>query len=419
MSNNDLSKTNFSNENKADDGFTPVNGKRTKRQFDVLATPEPTKKSNVPNAPFKLKRESPLFEGGTKLDFSNVTSEKQSKRNLDILNETTDKKPKNNERKSNEEMPKSQVKTREIREDFGNPFEKQNKRNTDTNEEMPKSQVKTREIREDFGSPFEKQNKRNMEMSGLEEEIFKKSGGVKTREIREEFGNPFDKQNKKTREIPKYTHEVKEKEKEKKINVNDTESFPTLGNDNLFVPAVVKTENNKASVWNVFNPNLVGVKTVEKKAQPKLIVKQQVVNKPIIVTNNYSDDEYSEDYSEEQSEEANNYENEMEEDSDVVYKRELYQKRYDTIDQILYVKKNIDFYDINHLKFLKQLQSELYQLDDEIYRTEQLDNELERIYGPSYFNESLYDDAVKKRKEAEENKRNEEKSKEFLRMMGY
>ena len=72
--------------------------------------------------------------------------------------------------------------------------------------------------------------------------------------------------------------------------------------------------------------------------------------------------------------------------------------------------------------YLHQLEYELVNIEDEIYRFEDLENEMEKIYGPNYRNQSsLLDDENRKRvsndDELEAKRTNPEKWKEFFKML--
>ena len=253
---------------------------------------------------------------------------------------------------------------------------------------------------------------RGRDISELEAKILSTTGDVNVPNE-----NPFQKSAKKPgwgkkQDKPYYpTYDVKEPEvkKPEPINTNDSELFPTLGS--------VSTEAKKVSVWNVFNPTLMMVAQNKPVSVATKTIPKTTVEKPVVKSSNleyseteHSDDEYAEDeYYDEDYEE-------MEEDSEVVYWREMYQKRDQLIDDIRFVKRNMDRYNGQHVRFLRQLQQEIANVEDEIYRNECLNNDLEKIYGPSYFNyPSLYDEMKEKRDREYRENNSRQSTEEFLK----
>lgn len=276
----------------------------------------------------------------------------------------------------------------------------------------------------------------NRELSGLEEEIQREQQkNSSSRRNLDTFGKEIaDEQHiknekfakrenykKRTNQYDNYRHmpEPVIEKKEVNVNTNDSNLFPTL----------VKTtaDIKKLSVWNVFNPTIL-----EKNNEPIVIKQTQVTklvepinNQPSIGTNilkqnKDEDDDDEDEYYEYNSEDNDEEEDYEEEDEEIVYIREKYYKRDELINDIKFVKDKFNKKNIDHVRYLHQLECELANIEDEIYRFEDLENEMERIYGPYYRNQSsLFDDQKRIREEAEINaKRNDSNAcKYFFRML--
>lgn len=206
-----------------------------------------------------------------------------------------------------------------------------------------------------------------------------------------------------------------EKPVEKPISLNDSELFPTLG--------AVTTEPKKISIWNVFNPTVLPTNqpvVIKPKVYKQV---QPVVNKTSTVSSNthYNSRDESDDNQTHSEEEYDSDEieyEEPEEDSDVVYARELYQKRDALESQIVFVKRNYNRYNREHVKFLHQLEKDLFEVDEEILRHEDLENELDKIYHTSYYQEPSLLEQFKIKRQKEEDKRMEPiRVREFLNML--
>jgi hypothetical protein len=362
---------------------------KTTTSFDnfTASYKTPTKSVSVGNLPDAPKK--PLtqnnFSSTSLPDAPNFTDVPKRRRNLDALGDNIG----------------------ETKDDY-----KRRVNTSDTNSvsSYPKGRLPASSEASSSSSPL-----RGRDISDLEAKILNSTNG----DAAVSSENPFQKSAKKQgwgkkQEKPYYpTYEVKEPEvkKPEPVNMNDSELFPTLG--------AVSTEAKKVSVWNVFNPTLMMANQNKPVSVVPKTISKTTIQKPVLNSSNtqYSetedtDQEYDED---EEYYEDDNYE-EMEEDSEVVYWREMYQKRDQLIDDIRFVKRNMDRYNGQHVRFLRQLQQEIADVEDEIYRNECLDNELEKIYGPSYFNQkSLYDEMKEKRdREARENK-SKQSTEDFLK----
>jgi hypothetical protein len=206
------------------------------------------------------------------------------------------------------------------------------------------------------------------------------------------------------------------KEVEKTININDSESFPTLNK--------ATTDIKKVSVWNVFNPILTeqNDKPIQIKSGPIVIEKsvQKFVENKTTINNSYvynSDEEIHTSGDEYYEEEEDDY-YEQEEDSEITYMREKYYKRDELLYNIQIVKEKFNKRNIDHVTFLNKLERDLATIEDEIYRYEELENEMERIYGPFYNNpSSLLDDYKRKQEEKEAAEINPQKFAEFIKIL--
>jgi hypothetical protein len=278
-------------------------------------------------------------------------------------------------------------------------------------------------------------NKRNnRELSGLEEEILQsqqqkntKSGRnldlfgeqiMQEQNIRNEKFAKHENYKKHSYQRYEYPPEPVVEKKEINVNMNDSDLFPTLGKSAVDV--------KKLSVWNVFNPTvLVKNETPVVKQTPnfKLVEKSMEPNTTVLnnSTQNYYDNGDDEDDDQEYyNEDEEEYEYEEDEDSDIVYMREKYYKRDEILDNIQFVKNNFNKQNIDHVRFLHQLECELANIEDEIYRFEDLENEMENIYGPYYRNPpSLLDEAKRRHEEAENEAKLKDPGtwKEFFRML--
>lgn len=278
-------------------------------------------------------------------------------------------------------------------------------------------------------------NKRNnRELSGLEEEILQsqqkknpKSGRnldlfgeqiMEEQNIRNEKFAKRENYKKHSYQKYEYAPEPVIEKKEINVNTNDSDLFPTLGKSTVDV--------KKLSVWNVFNPTVL-VKNdspVVKQTPTFKLVEKKIDTNPTVLNNstqNYYDNEDDTDqeyYNEDEEEYEDEYEED--EDSDIVYIREKYYKRDELVDNIQFVKKNFNKRNIDHVRFLHQLECELANIEDEIYRFEDLENEMENIYGPYYRNPpSLLDEAKRRHEEAENEAKLKDPGtwKEFFKML--
>jgi hypothetical protein len=214
-----------------------------------------------------------------------------------------------------------------------------------------------------------------------------------------------------------------EKKEEVIINTLDTELFPSLGGLGSLDNTVKKA---KLSVWNITNHNITTVKPVLE-PELKTTVNSQTnstkiitnITNHVINSNRSEDDLYDSDV--EYMEDLNNgnentyIDAEDDEDYDEVYIREMYEKKNELINNIEFVKRTYDSRNNFHLKFLCQLEYELVDIEDKIYRNECLENELEKIYGPKHIPyKSLYDEEVEKREEEERRIKSEKSINPFL-----
>jgi len=205
------------------------------------------------------------------------------------------------------------------------------------------------------------------------------------------------------------------KQVEKIVNINDSESFPTLNK--------ATTDVKKVSVWNVFNPILAeqNDKPIQIKSVPVVIEKavQKPVDNKTTVNTNYvynTDEEIYTSEDDDYDEEDDDYE--QEEDAEITFMREKYYKRDELLYDIQIVKEKFNKRNIDHVKFLNKLEFDLATVEDEIYRYEELENEMERIYGPFHNNpSSLLDDYKRKEAEREAVEINPQKFEEFMKML--
>jgi hypothetical protein len=214
------------------------------------------------------------------------------------------------------------------------------------------------------------------------------------------------------------------------VDVSNSTLFPTLGQTQA-------NDTKKISVWNIFNPSLMskndnfqndtsntqGASLNNKPQNNNSNVEKQVINKTnkqlIQVSNkdiNFMDDDEVSIESYEDYEYEDEYEDE--EDSEITYMREKWEKREQLLDDIDFVKMNYKKSNKMHVMFLHQLESELADIEDEIDRYEFLENELVQIYGPSYNDPYYVTDEIANKRKAEEEKINEKtKMQDFLKML--
>lgn len=378
------------------DNFTPVNNK--KKRFESLA----------PNQ-LKSAPESTLSP-----DKSNVSK----KLNFDIFTPDKEMKPTILETPVREETTETWVPV----------APKKSRRNLDALGETVSQPI------------FENSNKRQLisatpmrELSGLEQDILRsqnprrdlsKLGDIVESEQRVQR----EKQEQFMKRAPRYEkHQVHEEpvpEKQVTVNMDDSTLFPTLGSS--------VNEIKKVSVWNVFNPTLLQAKddVQDDKTIPKVVLKRTTSNIPksVSVYNSShvynsspvynSDEDDDEDYEDAEDDE----DDEDYEDSEEAYMREKYYKRDELLDNIEFVKEHFNKRNRDHVRFLRQLECELADIEDEIYRYEDLENEMEKIYGPNYRNQpSLLDEEIRRREhedaEIEAKRKDPEAWKEFFRIL--
>ena len=218
---------------------------------------------------------------------------------------------------------------------------------------------------------------------------------------------------------------------QKPVDLNNSSLFPSLGNSLV--------EIKKISAWNVFNPTLL---QTEDKSIPKLVEKKIKISRPVnnsvsvnnsvvvnsvlvnsVLVNSVLVNSDSEDYDDSndydnyiEEDDAENNDEEDTEDSEEAYMREQYYKHDQLLDDIEYVKKNYNKYNKDHVRFLHQLECDFAEIEDEIYRYQQLENEMEKNYGPYYRNQSSILDEKKRIEEEEKsNKENLRKLNEYMK----
>jgi hypothetical protein len=250
--------------------------------------------------------------------------------------------------------------------------------------------------------PSQPKSNRTRNLDGLEEDI---QFDIKKREERREKresqgGNDNRRRNKHVFGPPE---EVKKVE-EKTVDILDEQLFPSLGMENKQVP------KEKVSIWNIINHNVTTVKPDLNNTTAKV----DNTNKSININKKINNDTnqtytYFDHNGDEIFEEV--YENELveeEEDEDMCDpdKNELenisnlLKQKYELEKNIEFVINTCDKSKVLHVNFLSQLEQKLNSVNDEIYRFESLENELESIYGPSIRvgshikYKSLYDEAV-------------------------
>jgi hypothetical protein len=202
--------------------------------------------------------------------------------------------------------------------------------------------------------------------------------------------------------------------------MNDSELFPTLGFSK-------STEQKKVSVWNVFNPNLMASKEViktepsekQKSTDTNNVTKNGTNSSTFqeVVYNNgdNSEEEYSYTYNEEYDE---SYEDDEYEDSEIAYCRELYATKYDLESKLEFLQKTYNKNNRQHILFKHQLEDELADIEDKIQHNDDLNTELDRIYGFSYYQEpSPYEKDKEKRKMEEYNKGEANRTDDFFKML--
>jgi len=248
-----------------------------------------------------------------------------------------------------------------------------------------------------------KQSRRNIDALGESDKpMFEKSRKKENRYVPRELSG-----------LEYNTSQVKEVEKT--IDVNDSELFPTLNKGT--------TDIKKVSVWNVFNPIITeqNSKPIQIKSVPIVIEKpvQKLVESKTPVNSGYvynPDEEIYTSEDEYYDEEDDDYE--QEEDLEITYMREKYYKREELLYNIQTVKEKFNKRNIAHVKFLNKLERDLATIEDEIYRYEELENEMERIYGPFYNKpSSLLDDYKRRQDEKEAAEFNPQKFADFMKML--
>ena len=241
---------------------------------------------------------------------------------------------------------------------------------------------------------------------------------------REVYNEKQESRQNRPRYQPAYLREEPKKELEEKsvkVNTEDTQLFPTLNINNIVAP-------KKLSAWSTFKVDTLieKVNQTEKDAetQKQLNIKMNLTNQKIrdstdgCVKNVYIDSDGEEYYSDEDNEEDENISekyDDMEMDSVDIYMYEKYIKRDELYNNIRFVKSRLNKYNLDHINFLRRLQMEYANIDDEIYRYEEDENALEREYGTGSY--SLYEEAKRKREEIEEKKKEPERVREFLKIL--
>jgi len=221
---------------------------------------------------------------------------------------------------------------------------------------------------------------------------------------------------------PAYLREEPKKEPEEKfvkVNTEDTQLFPTLNINNIAAP-------KKLSAWSTFKVDTLVEKIAqtEKDAetQKQINIKMNLINsntnKDLTnehVRNVYVDSDGDEYYSDDDDEDDEETYDETEMDSVDIYMREKYIKRDELYNNIRFVKSRFNKYNLDHINFLRRLQMEYANIDDEIYRHEEDENTLEREYGTGSY--SLFEEAKRKREEDEEKLKEPQKILDFLKML--
>jgi hypothetical protein len=214
------------------------------------------------------------------------------------------------------------------------------------------------------------------------------------------------------------TEEKKKEELKLKIDVNNVELFPTLGSN-----TPVKTPlSNINSKWNIkselvsspipqtpktpnqSNSSFKVSKSYKKNISGDSLYSPKVENETVVEILYDSDDNIIEEN--EISYDNESDENYIDEDSDEAYARELYKKRELLLDMIEIIEETHNPRNKDHVEYLVNLQINLANIEDKIDKHQHLENELEKIYGPSYIKyKSLYDLAVEKSEAEEERKK--------------
>lgn len=239
---------------------------------------------------------------------------------------------------------------------------------------------------------------------------------------REVYNEKQESRQNRPRYQPAYLREEPKKEPEEKsvkINTEDTQLFPTLNINNIAAP-------KKLSAWSTFKvDNLVEkIAQTEKDAetQKQLNIKMNLTSSNTnkdsaneCVRNTYVDSDGEEYYSDDDEEDDEERYDDIEMDSVDIYMREKYIKRDELYNNIRYVKSKFNKYNVDHINFLRRLQIEYANIDDEIYRHEEDENTLEREYGTGSY--SLFEEAKRKREEDEEKLKEPQKILDFLKML--
>jgi len=239
---------------------------------------------------------------------------------------------------------------------------------------------------------------------------------------REVYSEKQESRQNRPRYQPSYLREESKKELEEKpvkVNTEDTQLFPTLNINNIAAP-------KKLSAWSTFKVDTLveRIAQTEKDAetQKQLNIKMNLVNSNTNkdstnehVRNVYIDSDGEEYYSDDDDEDDEEIYDETEMDSVDIYMREKYIKRDELYNNIRFVKSRFNKYNLDHINFLRRLQMEYANIDDEIYRHEEDENALEKEYGTGSY--SLYEEAKRKREEDEEKLKEPQKILDFLKML--
>jgi len=231
--------------------------------------------------------------------------------------------------------------------------------------------------------------------------------------------------------------EEKKREEEKlKIDINNSEAFPSLS------PTVAKTPISfNKSKWNIKSELVsspiglnspVQTPTPRAKESFKLSKSYQknISSTSLNSPSKYEDigEEFVEEYYDSDGnivEEVvmnNDYDTEDNyhdnEDSYDVYVREMYKEKNMLEDMIELIEHTYDKRNKEHVNYLNQLHCSYAEVEDKIHRHESNENELEKIYGPAYIKyKSLYDEAVEKREREEQKEKENQNMKEFLEII--
>jgi hypothetical protein len=390
--------------------------KKPRRNLDALGS------DNSKNKTTKVE----LYDNSKNTDFLNekieekIEAPKKPRRNLDAL-EVSEKTNTKVDLEIKSDRPKRNLSNLDV---IDKSFKKQ--------EDIIKSEKPKRDLSgldEELSSiSFEKKNnekknesnKPKRDLSKLEENIIEtKIDDERRNEKRNEKKNRIN-MYKNTNQNFSYdnTEEKKKEELRLKIDVNNTELFPTLGSN-----TPVKTPlSNANSKWNIkselvsspipqtpktpnqSNSSFKVSKNYKKNISSDSLYSPKMEGETVVEVLYDSDDNIIEEN--EISYDNESDENYNDEDSYDLYARELYKKRELLLDMIEIIEETYNPSKKDHVEYLTNLQINLANIEDKIDKHQHLENELEKIYGPSYIKyKSLYDLAVEKNEAEEEYKK--------------